>query len=604
MSIKKRQKAFHPWLCGALLAFCLLAWVIPGSAAPQALVSICVLQGSGLSSPYWGQTVRTRGVVTLDLDQAWQKGFYIQANHCDSDARTSDGIYVYLGEKVDVVSSGDRVEVSGQVNEYYGLSEVLVAPENVTILSHGNPLPAAQQLSPPFSNEAARAYFEAREGMYVALGQGRVVGPTDVDERTWLVRADLGIVHVFHDDPAGTGELICADDGGPFAIDSARVSDLVGGVLGVVEQRFGKYCLALAAAPQVSTDASFANPQQSASASMGFTFDVATFNLANLFDTVDDPATDDSVLSGAEYLRRLHKRALAIHDELGEPAVLAVQEAENQAVLEALLAQAHILSGYGVLLVDGPDRRGLDIGLLYRKDQVQLLDYQVHQGCTRLVDGLGPDGNLDMADPKNTLTCDRDGDGILDGNRLFSRPPLAARLRIYPAGCLDEYGALLQRSPSGCDDSLDIWLVNNHWKSKTQDTSSVEYTLPRRRKQAVFVASLLDSILAADPGANVIVLGDLNDDPDSIPLAVLQGRVSDLSARVNRQERYTYIYQGISQVLDYVLMWPALDWGPLSVTPVHINADYPYDDMGESESAHRSSDHDPLLVWFGPYQGR
>jgi hypothetical protein len=375
-------------------------------------------------------------------------------------------------------------------------------------------------------------------------------------------------------------------------------------VLGVVEQRYGKYCLALVATPQVSPSYPAASAPRYAPASMGFTFDVATFNLANLFDTIDDPATEDSVLSGAEYLRRLHKRALAIHYELGEPAVLAVQEAENRTVLEDLLAQWHILSGYGILLVDGPDRRGMDVGLLYRSDRVQLLDYGVHQGCTRLVDGLGPDGNLNMSSPENAITCDSNGDGILDGNRLFSRPPLAARLRLYPAGCLGEYMTLNWWAPSGCDDTFDVWLINNHWKSKSQDTSSVKHTLPRRIEQAAFVASLVDGIRAADPGANLIVLGDLNDYPDSAPLATLQAQVSDLSALVERDERYTYIYQGISQVLDYVLVRPDLDWGPLSAIPVHINADYPYDDMGDTESVHRSSDHDPFLVWFGPFGGR
>ena len=43
--------------------------------------------------------------------------------------------------------------------------------------------------------------------MYVQVSAGLVVGPTDGDERTWLVRPDLELERVFHDDHRGTGEL-------------------------------------------------------------------------------------------------------------------------------------------------------------------------------------------------------------------------------------------------------------------------------------------------------------------------------------------------------------------------------------------------------------
>jgi len=46
------------------------------------------------------------------------------------------------------------------------------------------PLPTAVELNPPFQNDAARAYFEMLEGMYVGLSNGLVVGPTDSDDRT------------------------------------------------------------------------------------------------------------------------------------------------------------------------------------------------------------------------------------------------------------------------------------------------------------------------------------------------------------------------------------------------------------------------------------
>jgi hypothetical protein len=58
-------------------------------------------------------------------------------------------------------------------------------------------------------------------------------------------------------------------------------------------------------------------------------FSIATFNLGNLYETYDDPLTDDDILSAAEYQRRLNKRALTIHEKLNEPKIITLQEAEE-----------------------------------------------------------------------------------------------------------------------------------------------------------------------------------------------------------------------------------------------------------------------------------
>lgn len=68
-------------------------------------------------------------------------------------------------------------------------------------------------------------------------------------------------------------------------------------------------------------------------------FTVATFNLENLFDTVNEPGKDDPLLSPAEYELKLDKLAQAIHDELREPTLLGIQEAENLTVLQNLAAR-------------------------------------------------------------------------------------------------------------------------------------------------------------------------------------------------------------------------------------------------------------------------
>ncbi len=177
-------------------------------------ISICQIQGQGYSSAFQGMTVLVQGIVTADFDQGSQRGFFIQSQNCDQNAATSDGVFVYIGERLEVVSSGDKVELTGVVQEYYGMTEIIASSAAVNILSHNNPLPTPGELNPPFLNSAARQHFESFEGMLIQLSQGLVVGPTDANDRSWLIQSNLGIERVFHDDPEGTGEVICIDDEG------------------------------------------------------------------------------------------------------------------------------------------------------------------------------------------------------------------------------------------------------------------------------------------------------------------------------------------------------------------------------------------------------
>ena len=52
----------------------------------------------------------------------------MQAANCDTNPATSDGIFVHLGERIDIISVGDLVEVNGTVVENYGRTEISAAP--------------------------------------------------------------------------------------------------------------------------------------------------------------------------------------------------------------------------------------------------------------------------------------------------------------------------------------------------------------------------------------------------------------------------------------------------------------------------------------------
>jgi predicted extracellular nuclease len=606
-----------------------------GLAPP--LVPICQIQGSGFASPYAGQVVRTQGVVFADLDQTDGRGFFIQDENCDGDPATSDGLFVYKGNRTDVVSAGDLVEVRGRVAEYYELTELNTSLSGITVLSGGNPLPAPVELNPPFDNAASRVYLESLEGMYVGMEDAAVVGPTNAYDETWVVRKDLGIDRVFQDDPAGSGEMVGVDDGGLFEIEpEAKVGDRVLGLQGALDYTFGAYKMQLVVAPTLDAapdppkygdadedgdvdlaDKAFIQarlnetvPPAPAAADLNndgritgqdmaafenlwqelalspVEFTVATFNLENLFDTVDEPGKDDPAVAADEYALKLDKLAEAIHDGLREPTILGVEEAENLTVLQDLAARPEIEAAYEAVLVDGPDGRGIDVGLLYQADRATVLSYEARQGCTALVDGLGPDGNRDVLNPQNDATCDTNGDGVLDGNRLFSRPPLAVHLAVRSAS-----------GGQGEARTQELWVIVNHWKSKSEDTSEIQYTLPRRIEQAQFVAALVQEIVAAQPGADVIVLGDLNDFMDSQPLAALTGAgLRDLLFEVPRAQRYTYLYDGESEVLDHVLISADLGQEVETIQPIHIDADYPAFYASVPDTARQASDHDPVLL--------
>lgn len=129
-----------------------------------------------------------------------------------------------------------------------------------------------------------------------------------------------------------------------------------------------------------------------------------------------------------------------------------------------------------------------------------------------------------------------------------------------------------------------------------------EYTRPRRIEQAGFVRSLVEEILAAEPDANLVVLGDLNDHADSEVLSQLDDLLANQITRVPGMERYTYIYKGLSQVLDHALVRMHLGFAPVEFNLKHINADYPVIYESVDNSVIRSSDHDLLLLRFDEIQ--
>ncbi len=206
---------------------------------------------------------------------------------------------------------------------------------------------------------------------------------------------------------------------------------------------------------------------------------IAFYNLENLFDTENDPITfdDDRTPDGKDhwteeiYQDKLKNMAKVIA-EIGAdvsgttPSIIGVCEIENRKVLEDLVNQEPLLKkDYGIIQFDSPDRRGIDVALLYKKKLFTPTNYKA----------------------KELLIYD-DND---KSKRVFTRDQLVV---------------------SGVLDGEKIHLIVNHWPSRS---GGEKRSRPKRIKAAKLNRQIIDSLFSEDPYAKVITMGDFNDDPTS-----------------------------------------------------------------------------------------
>ncbi|HDP55092.1 MAG TPA: endonuclease/exonuclease/phosphatase family protein, partial [Bacteroidetes bacterium] len=120
---------------------------------------------------------------------------------------------------------------------------------------------------------------------------------------------------------------------------------------------------------------------------------IAFYNLENLFDTIDTPDVRDfeftpegrNKWNTKKYYKKLENMAQVI-SKIGTdvtphgPAVIGVSEIENRAVLEDLAKQEAIADrNYQVVHIDGPDKRGVDVALLYQPEYFELTNKISHR---------------------------------------------------------------------------------------------------------------------------------------------------------------------------------------------------------------------------------
>jgi predicted extracellular nuclease len=149
-----------------------------------------------------------------------------------------------------------------------------------------------------------------------------------------------------------------------------------------------------------------------------------------------------------------------------------------------------------------------------------------------------------------------------------------------------------------------VFIIANHFDSKGGDQNADgRFQFPnqssrvQRSGQAQVVHDFVQNILSVDKKAKVLVVGDLNDYQFSPPLASLTTGTSDgtgpsiltdLITTLPTDQQYTYVFNGISQVLDHILVSPSV--AGIDYQVVHVNSEY-HD---------QTSDHDPQVLDFTP----
>ena len=620
-----------------------------------AVTPIYQVQGSGHLSAYDGQTVSTTGVVTaVDTN-----GFYIQDPNGDGNAATSDGIFVFTSSAPSV-AVGQEVMVTGTVDEFVpggasaapgslSITEIVASNSSVVVLGVGAAIAAVKiggsaGLTPPTSDLAAgAAFFEALEGMLVTIDNPIVVAPRNSFGEIFTVvdnddNPANGIGGATGLNDRGALQLTPGtpqpDDPGTTGTDALRTTNTTGGDFN--PERI-----------QIDDDSGvlvgFASPAVNPGARLSDVTGVVSYNFGNYeivptqVFTVDQPSTlakeTTSLVGGASRLtvasynaenldaNDLASRFTTIADEIVNrlklPDIISLQEiqdndgavggvgstvtAANQTLQELVDAiNAVAPPGVEYKFIDNPfigdDTNGGEPGgnirtaFLYREDRV---DFDPASLRTIGVDGVS------IGTPGSAAALDQQTNAE---NPFFaSRPPLVATFQF---------------------NGQDVTIINNHLTSKGGSGALLGSEQPplngsevQRAAQAQAINNFVDSLLADDAGARIIVAGDLNEFPSEEPMQVLKGTATiggydvpasndpfdatatftpggtavlhDLQDTLPANEQYDYVFEGNAQTLDHMLVSNALS-GSAQFDVVRINAEF----------ADQTSDHDPLVASF------
>lgn len=260
---------------------------------------------------------------------------------------------------------------------------------------------------------------------------------------------------------------------------------------------------------------------------------IAFWNVENLFDTLDDKQKndDDFLPDGKQkwdtqrYETKLKSLAEVIRlmNKGTGPDILGVAEIENYLVLNDLSAKFLKDINYGIVHIEGPDERSIDVALFYKKDKFDFISKRGHR-----VD-------------------------------LPSRSPTRLILQVE----------LIYRKKEP------VTIFVNHWPSRRGGSEKSE---ANRLSAARVLRGTIDSLLALRNDEKIIIMGDFNDEPQNASISEIVGAVDydcasvayvpksliNLAYRLKFDGIGSYKYRDQWNMLDQIMISPSLLKGNLS----------------------------------------
>jgi len=252
-------------------------------------------------------------------------------------------------------------------------------------------------------------------------------------------------------------------------------------------------------------------------------FSILFYNVENLFDTRDDPDTNDDeyAVNGDRYWsqKKLNQKTQNLSKVLlsaagwNLPAIIGLCEVENRYVLDKLLDETPLKSAsFKIIHKESPDHRGTEVALLYNSNQFYPLRYKYYPL--------------------------RDGQNKVKDTREI----------LYVSGVLAE------------TDTLHIFI--NHWPSRY---SGLMETKPDRNLAARILREQIGEVMRLNGNAKIIILGDFNDQPQDESIRDVlgareaenrfeDGMIYNLSFNWNNEGRGTLKYQSKWYVFDQIIV--------------------------------------------------
>ena len=291
------------------------------------------------------------------------------------------------------------------------------------------------------------------------------------------------------------------------------------------------------------------------------TFSVMFYNVENLFDCYDDSLKSDGEFlpeskkkwTFSRYNTKVNKIAKVIlaSNKWEPPALVGLCEVENSAVLGRLVWETGLSeTGYRFIHHESPDRRGIDVALLFRKDRFKIItEYPVSVSI--------PEKNF------------------------YSRDILYVKGIAFKQDTLNVFVCHLPSKYGGA--------ISSEWK---------------RDHVASVLRSFVDSLLDVNVKCHILIMGDMNETPgdEAVNSYLKAVRISDPGELVNLSYNLlqcsvsgTYKYHGHWEVIDQIIVSRSLVEKPFAVDGMYV-IDLPF--LLEKDKSY--SGMKPYRTYLGP----